>query len=64
MAPLAESVKFLPTIPGGGALLFVANGAGEAATFAINGQDPKAALDAAAEFNTQALQQAKERYGF
>src|SRR5215213_2673326 len=29
IAPLAESVKFLPTIPGGGDLLFVANGAGD-----------------------------------
>lgn len=64
LAPAAESVQFLPSIPGGGDLLFVANGAGEAATFAINGQDAKQALDAAAEFNTQALQQAKERYGF
>jgi len=64
LAPAAESVKFLPSIPGGGDLLFVANGAGEAAVFAVNGQDAKQALDAAAEFNTQALQQAKERYGF
>jgi multiple sugar transport system substrate-binding protein len=64
VAPLAESVKFLPTIPGGGDLLFVANGAGEAATFAINGTDPKQALDAAAEFNTQILNENKTRYGF
>ena len=64
MAPMAETVRFLPTIPGGGDLLFVANGAGEAATLAINGTDPKQALDAAAEFNTQVLQENKERYGF
>jgi multiple sugar transport system substrate-binding protein len=64
VAPLAESVKFLPTIPGGGDLLFVANGAGEAATFAINGTDPKQALDAAATFNTQILNENKTRYGF
>lgn len=64
VAPLAESVKFLPTIPGGGDLLFVANGAGEAATFAINGTDPKQALDAAATFNTQILNENKGRYGF
>jgi multiple sugar transport system substrate-binding protein len=64
VAPLAESVKFLPTIPGGGDLLFVANGAGEAATFAINGTDPKQALDAAAEFNTQILNENKTKYGF
>jgi multiple sugar transport system substrate-binding protein len=64
VAPLAESVKFLPTIPGGGDLLFVANGAGEAATFAINGTDPKQALDAAATFNSQILQENKAKYGF
>lgn len=64
VAPLAESVKFLPTIPGGGDLLFVANGAGEAATFAINGTDPKQALDAAATFNTQVLAENKSKYGF
>lgn len=64
VAPLADSVKFLPTIPGGGDLLFVANGAGEAATFAINGTDPKQALDAAATFNTQILNENKVRYGF
>jgi multiple sugar transport system substrate-binding protein len=64
IAPMAESVKFLPSIPGGGDLLFVAHGAGEAATFAINGTDAKQALDAAAEFNTQVLLQNKERYGF
>lgn len=64
VAPLAESVQFLPTIPGGGDLLFVANGAGEAATFAINGTDPKQALDAAATFNTQILNENKTKYGF
>jgi multiple sugar transport system substrate-binding protein len=64
VAPLAESVKFLPTIPGGGDLLFVANGAGEAATFAINGTDPKTALDAAATFNSQILKENKTKYGF
>jgi multiple sugar transport system substrate-binding protein len=64
VAPLAESVKFLPTIPGGGDLLFVANGAGEAATFAVNGTDPKQALDAAATFNTQVLAENKTKYGY
>lgn len=64
VAPLADSVKFLPTIPGGGDLLFVANGAGEAATFAINGTDPKQALDAAAKFNSQILNENKTKYGF
>ena len=64
VAPLAESVKFLPTIPGGGDLLFVANGAGEAATFAINGTDPKEALDKAATFNSQILKENKAKYAF
>ncbi len=31
VAPIAEDVQFLPAIPGGGDLLFVAKGAGEAA---------------------------------
>jgi len=64
VTPLAETVKFLPSIPGGGDLLFIANGAGEAATLAINGSDPKQTLDAAAQFNTDVLKQNKERYGF
>ncbi len=64
IAPMAESVQFLPSIPGGGDLLFVANGAGEAATFVINGTDAQQALDAAAQFNTEVLVQNKERYGF
>ncbi len=64
IVPMAESVQFLPTIPGGGDILFVANGAGEAATLVINGADAKQALDNAAQANTQALLQAKERYGF
>jgi multiple sugar transport system substrate-binding protein len=64
IAPLAETVRFLPTIPGGGDLLFVANGAGEAGTLAINGSDPKETLDKAVQVNTEALQQNKERYGY
>jgi multiple sugar transport system substrate-binding protein len=64
IAPLAEQVQFLPTIPGGGDILFVANGAGEAGTLAINGTDPKQALDKAAQFNTEVLKQNKERYGY
>ena len=42
----------------------MANGAGEAATFAINGTDPKQALDAAATFNSQILKENKTKYGF
>ena len=64
VVPLAETVRFLPSIPGGGDLLFIAQGAGEAATLAINGSDPKETLDAAATFNTDVLNQNKERYGF
>jgi multiple sugar transport system substrate-binding protein len=63
-APIAEKVRFLPSIPGGGDLLFVANGAGEAATFVINGTDAQQALDAAAEFNTQVLTENKSKYGY
>ena len=64
VVPLAETVRFLPSIPGGGDLLFIANGAGEAATLAINGSDPKQTLDAAATFNSDVLKQNKERYGY
>ena len=64
VVPLAETVQFLPSIPGGGDLLFIANGAGEASTLAVNGDDPKATLDAAAQFNSDVLKQNKERYGF
>ncbi len=65
VAPMAESVRFLPTIPGGGDLLFIAQGAGEAATLVINGRaTAQEALDTSAAFNTQVLAQNKQRYGF
>jgi len=64
MAPLAEAVQFLPTIPGSGDILFVGSGAGEAATLVIGGSDAQEVLDAAAEANTEVLVQNKERYGF
>jgi len=64
VVPLAETVRFLPSIPSGGNLLFIANGAGEAATLAINGSDPKQTLDAAATFNNDVLAQDKERFGY
>lgn len=63
-APLAESVRFLPNIPGGGDLLFAGNGAGEAAVFVINGKAAKETLDAAVTFNTDVLKTNKERYGY
>ena len=65
VTPIAEQVRFLPSIPGGGDLLFVAQGAGEAATLVVNGSaTAQQALDDAAEFNTEVLVQNKERYGY
>ncbi|MBA2253957.1 MAG: ABC transporter substrate-binding protein [Chloroflexi bacterium] len=64
VAPIAETVQFLPSIPGGGDILFAANGAGEAAVFVIGGKGAKEALDAAALFNTDILKTNKERYGY
>lgn len=65
VTPMAERVRFLPAIPGGGDLLFIGNGAGEATTFVINGSSSaQQALDSAATFNTQVLQENKQRYGF
>src|SRR4051794_11209218 len=64
IAPLAETVQFLPTIPSGGNLLFNANGAGEAGTLAINGSDPKQILDKAVQFNNDVLKSDKEKYGY
>lgn len=64
-APMAETVQFLPTVPGGGDLLFAAQGAGEATTLVVNGTQTAAeALNAAAEFNTGILQQNKLDFGF
>lgn len=64
VTPMAENVRFLPTIPGGGDLLFAPQGAGEAAVLAVNGTDPKEALDSAAEFNSQILKDNKQLYGY
>jgi multiple sugar transport system substrate-binding protein len=65
VTPIADQVRFLPSIPGGGDLLFVAQGAGEAATLVVNGSaSAQQALDDAAAFNTEVLRQNKERYGF
>lgn len=65
VAPIAENVRFLPSIPGGGDLLFVAQGAGEAATLVVNGSaSAEQALNDAAAFNSEVLKQNKERYGF
>jgi len=65
VAPLAETVKFLPTIPSGGDLLFLAQGAGEAAVLSVNGtKEPTQALNDAATYMTQRLQQDKQTYGY
>lgn len=65
IAPMAEAVRFVRTIPGGGAMLFDPQGAGEAATLVVNGTRPaQEALDAAVEFNTGKLLENKDRYGF
>jgi multiple sugar transport system substrate-binding protein len=64
VAPLAETVQFLPTIPAGGDILFGPQGAGEAATLVINGSDAQQVLDEFAAAQTEILLQNKERYGF
>ncbi len=65
IAPQFPDAKFLPAIPGGGDLLFLENGAAEAAVKVINGkQDSKGALDASASYFTQVLQENKQKYGY
>lgn len=64
VAPLAESVQFLPTVPGGGDILFGPQGAGEATTLVISGSDAQQILDEFAAAQTEILVQNKERYGF
>jgi multiple sugar transport system substrate-binding protein len=64
VAPLAESVQFLPTIPAGGDILFGPQGAGEATTLVVNGSDAQEILDEFAAAQTEILLQNKERYGF
>lgn len=64
VAPLAESVRFLPTFPGGGDILFGPQGAGEATTLVIGGSDAQQILDEFAAAQTEILVQNKERYGF
>src|SRR5688572_9201984 len=64
VAPLAESVKFLPSFPGGGDILFGPQGAGEATTLVVGGSDAQQILDEFAAAQTEILLQNKERYGF
>ncbi len=64
VAPLAESVQFLPSFPGGGDILFGPQGAGEATTLVVNGSDAQQVLDDFAEVQTEVLLQNKERYSF
>ena len=62
--PVAETVRFLPSIPGAASLFDQQGSAGEAAVLAVNGEDPKTALDRAAQVQTQVLADNKSRYGF
>jgi multiple sugar transport system substrate-binding protein len=64
VAPLADSVQFLPTIPGGGDILFGPQGAGEATTLVVGGSDAQEILDEFAAAQTEILVQNKERYDF
>ena len=64
VAPLADSVKFLPSFPGGGDILFGPQGAGEATTLVIGGSDAQQILDEFAAAQTEILLQNKERYAF
>lgn len=64
VAPIAETVQFLPTIPSGGDLLFGGQGAGESAVRVVNGENAQEVLDASAQFYTQRLQEDKEFYQY
>jgi multiple sugar transport system substrate-binding protein len=64
VAPLAEVVQFLPTIPSGGDLLFGTQGSGEAAVQVVNGADAAETLNSSGEFYTQRLQEDKQTYGY
>ncbi len=66
VAPIAETVQFLPTIPSGGDLLFGGQGSGESAVQVVNGTGGTAqeVLDASAQFYTQRLAQDKQDYGY
>ena len=64
VAPLADAVQFLPTIPAGGDILFGPQGAGEATTLVVGGSDAQQILDEFAAAQTEILLQNKERYGF
>ena len=65
VAPIAETVRFLPTIPSGGDLLFLAQGAGEAAVLTVSGNGTaKENLDKAAAYMTDRLARDKQQYGY
>lgn len=65
VAPIAEAVRFLPTIPSGGDLLFGAQGAGESTLQVVNGSaDAAEVLGSGVEFYTQRLAQDKQDYGY
>jgi multiple sugar transport system substrate-binding protein len=65
VAPIAESVQFLPTIPSGGDLLFLGRGAGEASVLTVNGTGTaQENLDESAAFMTDRLVTDKQTYGY
>lgn len=65
VAPIAETVQFLPTIPSGGDLLFGGQGAGESALQVVNAtKGAQEVLDESVQFYTQRLAQDKQDYGY
>lgn len=65
IAPQFEDARFLPTIPGAGALMDGEQGSAEAAIKVINGQaSAQEALDQSAAYYTQILQESKQQYGY
>jgi multiple sugar transport system substrate-binding protein len=63
IAQQAEDARFFPPVVGFAPILFDPGGAGEAVLLAMDGQDPKATLDAAAQRASQILKENKQRYG-
>jgi multiple sugar transport system substrate-binding protein len=65
VAPIAETVRFLPTIPSGEDVLFQPRGAGEATLSVIGGnKSAEEALNESVEFYTERLVQDKQDFGY
>lgn len=58
-----DDARFFPPVVGFAPIVFDPGGAGEAVLLAMDGQDPKATLDAAAQRASQILKENKQRYG-